>query len=114
MIQALAGAAAGTLAAVLGRIFAWVIGGLIFRVITSFGIGIVVFWGVGELFDNVLGEIQAMSTGLPPVMAKLIISMRIDDGITVVFSAISIRVAMKTFGLAGGLGTIFARGGLTP
>ena len=102
---------AGALAAVLGRIFAWVLAGLVFRVVSAFGVGMVVFWGVGELFDSILAQIQTMSSGLPSQLAGIIIAMRIDDAIVVIFSAISIRVSLKTFGLAGGVGSMIAKGG---
>lgn len=111
MFPLLTGAAAGTLGAVLGRILAWVGASLIFKVVSAFGVGVVVFYGVGELLDATLLEIQSMTASLPATMAQIVAVLRIDDAITVLFSAGSIRVSLKTFGAAGGIGAVLTRGG---
>jgi Protein of unknown function (DUF2523) len=97
------------LAVVLGRVFGWVLSGLVFKLVTSFGVGVVVFWGLGELFTSTLSEIQSMTASLPTAMAQLMAVLRIDDAIQTIFSAISIRLSLKSFGL-GGIGSVFFKG----
>lgn len=94
---------------VLGRIMGFVISGLIFKLLTALGVGVVVFWGIGELFDGMLVEVQGFTAALPAVIAKIVAALRIDDAIQVIFSAISIRISLKSFGL-GGIGAVFTRG----
>lgn len=90
------------LAHVLGHVFGWVVGSVIFKVLAAFGIGWVVMTGVNALIDGVFAEIQALTAGAPAQVVAVLGMLRIDDAITVLASAVSIRISLKTFGVGGG------------
>lgn len=96
------------LGAVLGRIIGFVISGLIWKVIASFGIGFVVYAGVTELFDGAHAAVNSLYGELPAVISGVVGTLRIDDAISVIFSAISIRLSLKSFGVAGGFASLRA------
>lgn len=88
-------------ATALGTVFAHVLAALVFKIITAFGIGFVVFFGVGTLIEGAFTEIENAMSGLPVEVVKVFITLRIDDAISVLSSAVSIRLSFKTFGLGG-------------
>jgi len=94
----------------LGAIIGHVISSLIFRVIASFGVGIVVWSGVSAMLDGVLGQVQSLTAGLPLAVSQAVILMRIDDGISVVFGAMAIRISLKSFGVGGNIGQMIVKG----
>jgi len=98
------------LASVLGVIFAHVLSSLIFKVFAAIGFGIVVWQGVGLLFDGALAEVQSLTAGLPLAVSQAVVLMRIDDAISVIFGAIAVRISLKTFGVGGNVGTTIIKG----
>jgi len=98
------------LAQVFGWIFAHVLSSLIFKIFAAIGFGIVVWQGVGLMFDGALAEVQALTSGLPLAVSQAVVLMRIDDAISVVFGAIAIRISLKTFGVGGNVGTTIVKG----
>jgi len=94
---------------VLGRIIGWALGAVAFRFVTSLGVGVATFVGIGALLDSAKAEIMALTTGLGVYVAQAVVLMRIDDAVVVIFSAMSVRVAMKAFGPGGAIGSLFLR-----
>lgn len=86
----------------LGHILAWVLSSLVFKIIAAFGVGFVVMTGTSALINGIFSEIQAQTVGADANVLAVLGMLRIDDAITVLASAISVRIAMKTFGVAGG------------
>jgi hypothetical protein len=94
---------------VLGHVLAWALASVAFRIIAAMGVGVVTYIGVGELLESALAEIQSLTAGLGAYVLQAMVLMRIDDAITVIFSAMAGRVAMKAFGPAGAIGSFFVR-----
>jgi hypothetical protein len=93
----------------IGTVLSWAMGALAFRVIAALGVGIVTYVGIGAMLDAAKAEIVSLTAGLGTYVAQAVVLMRIDDGVTVVFSAIAARVAMKAFGPGGAIGSLIIR-----
>ena len=91
------------LAGAIGYVMSHVIAALIFKVITAFGIGFVVFTGVNFFFDQAFDAIEAAMSGANAEIIKVFIIFRIDDAVTVLSSAVAIRLTLKTFGVGGNI-----------
>lgn len=87
---------------VLGRIIAWVIGSLIFKLLAAFGVGIAVMTGVNALIEGAFDEIQSLSSGVDPNVLAILGMLRIDDAISVIAGAVSVRISLRTLGIGGG------------
>ena len=89
------------LAWITGTIISHVIAALIFKVLTALGVGFVTYVGVSALIDGAFNEIESMTSSLPVEVIQVLITLRIDDAITVLASAVAIRLSLKTFGVGG-------------
>lgn len=86
------------LALVLGRVGQWVAWGIIVKLIAAFGIGIAVYTGMGELIGWIEGEIIGEVNSAPANVVAALGMLRIDQAISIVFSAYSVRMAMGALG----------------
>lgn len=87
---------------VIGRIFAWMLGSLIFKLLAAFGVGFAVVTGVEALINGIFSEIQASTAGLDPNVVAILGMLRIDDAISVLAAAVAVRLSLRTFGVSGG------------
>lgn len=94
---------------VLGRVLSWAIGAVIFRFVAALGVGVATYVGLGELIESAQAEIVLLTSGLGAYVAQAVVLMRIDDAVTVIFSAMAARVAMRAFGPGGAIGSMFLR-----
>jgi hypothetical protein len=99
-------------AAVLSGVAGHFIASFIFKVVGAFGIGFVVWKGMDLLMNGARAEIVNMSAQLPADMLNMFFLLRLDDAISVIFGAIAIRIAFKTFGIGTNRGISLIRAGM--
>lgn len=96
--------------AILAPVFAFVLTGILTRMLLAVGLGVVTYFGMSELISWVYTEIVGQLSGLPSHILQAAAMLKIGTAISIIFSAISIRLAMKSFG--GALAAL--RFGVTP
>lgn len=99
-------------AAVAAGVLGHFISSFIFRVVSAFGIGVVIWKGLDLLFDGAKAEVQSLSAGLPMELANMFFLLRLDDAISVIFGAIAIRISFRTFGVGASRGVSLIRTGM--
>lgn len=85
---------AALLAVVLGRVGQWVAWGIIVKLIAALGVGFLVYTGVDALLDSTLGSLQSQLSGAAANVLAVLGMLRIDQAITVVFSAMAARLTL--------------------
>lgn len=71
---------------------------LVRRVLISLGVGSVVFTGMTVLLNSIEMQILSGFTSLPPIVANIAGLLEMDTFVTVILSALSVRVTLVTFG----------------
>lgn len=76
---------------------------LVVRILIALGIGSVTYVGIKALFDSLLANVQSQFAGFPTEVLDVIAVMRVDDAVTVLFSAIVVRLAFAGLTAAGAI-----------
>jgi hypothetical protein len=83
---------------VAGRIMQWVLWGVLFKLVAALGVGFAIYTGLEVLVDSAEAEIMAQLSGAAANVVAVIGMLRIDQAITILFSAIGVRLTLNAFG----------------
>lgn len=83
--------------------FAAIVGQLGVKALTAIGFGVLTYNGVKPLLDDVLVMVQSEVSGLSADAISLLAICRIDDAVTVIFSAYVARLTLMGMNAAGAL-----------
>jgi hypothetical protein len=76
---------------------------LVIRVLTAIGIGVATYAGVHELFDWALGLVQSNINSLGADVLQYVAVFRVDQFMTIVFSAMVTRLVFTGMNAAGAI-----------
>lgn len=78
----------------MGKFLLALAGPLAIKVLTALGLGLVTFTGIAGVLVLIYGQIQADFAGMPADMASIVFMSGVPQGMTMVLSALSARLAM--------------------
>ena len=85
---------AGILARVLGYIFAFTLGQLVFKVMSAVGIGYIAYVGLDNLLDIVQDSIDSNMAGLPSTIFQTLQILNVTTATNLLISAYSARYTL--------------------
>lgn len=86
----------GKLGAVLAVVLTWVITSTIARVLFTMGVGFFTYRGLKHLIEKVIDDIVPHLNELPVEVLQLLKLANVDQGLTVIFSAVLTYAAFKS------------------
>lgn len=92
--------------AALGSLLTSLLGWFVGKILALIGFGFITYLGVKPLYDNVMGQIRSMMSIRSPDFLPLIEwlgVLRVDVMVSIVISAIGIRMLMDGLTAAGGI-----------
>ena len=87
-------------------VFSSILVPMLVRAGIALGVGTVTYLGVKALVDSAKANIQSQFAGFTSDMLDVISVMRVDDAITVIFSAIVARLSIKGLTAAGAISKV--------
>lgn len=84
---------------------------LVMHLLVAIGVGTATYLGVGALFDFALGEIQTKFAAMPVQAIQLLNVCGVDNYISILFSAMTIRLTLTGLTAAGALKKVYWTGG---
>lgn len=89
--------------ALLAPLLIWILSSAVARVLVALGIGFFTYAGLVDLVQAGLGQVQAMAANFPAAVLQLCGLAGVDEGISIIGSALLTRAAINAAKLTVGL-----------
>lgn len=95
------------LAKIIGGVLLYITSGVVFRALTSLGVGYMTYTGINALLDYIKTEIIETFSTLPPQIFSLVAYMQVGTAFNIILSACVIRLVLRGMNTASGAITVW-------
>jgi hypothetical protein len=85
--------------ALLLRLSAFVLSGLIFKVLSGIGLSVFTYYAINTVFDNYITQAYQSMNGFSPLVLALIGISGVDQGISILVGALTFTIYLKSLSL---------------